>query len=110
LFTLALIGALAFLAVEYFTAKGKVKQEDCTACNQQLTGVIQFLNNMKQDLSKDNPIGLMRASKMSVDLGEDITQASFQLPDTTPQNKIRISKIDSLLRTLKIDSLKKSKT
>lgn len=106
-----LIAALAGGAGFVLMVKGK--SNDCSKqvaegikpFKEALSDVTHFMNNMKQDLAEDKSTGLILEEAQE----RSFAPAVFIEPDTTPVNKKRISKIDSLLK--RIDSLnKKTKT
>lgn len=80
----------------------KTKKQDCSECQSQLSGVITFLNNMKSEMAIEPDHVKRKAIREPISV-------SVIVPDTTPINKKRITKIDSLLQ--KIELLKqKTKT
>lgn len=83
----------------------KTKKEDCTDCNNERKELLNVLLDIRKDLSEPT-------SGVSTSLLSFAAFVSDTLPKNqqqSPLNKMIISKIDSILIKIKLDSLKKQK-
>jgi hypothetical protein len=108
LFTLVLISFLGFTTVKVFTAKVKVKCEDCSFYKEQNKQLLGALIHVQQIENGTIPVSF------TPNLGEirnDLEFASFSISDTTPRQRAINRYIDSIKLKWKQDSVKqKSKT